>query len=221
MKFLTFLNYGCIEICKNMIESARKVGISTTDFIIYCLDDASYSELKNNFSCVRYNVNISSEYNDWTFDPNSEFRKIVRHKWKIIQDVHNKYKNLCWVDTDIVFIKNPVQIIENNKEILFQCDSPGSLLCSGFMVFNDSIECNDLIEECGNNEVEDDQILLNNIALNKYKNNIAILNPELFPNGKIYYDYQLKKNAFIVHNNHMIGIDTKIQKFKNEGLWFI
>jgi hypothetical protein len=31
----------------------------------------------------------------------------------------------------------------------------------------------------------------------------------------------MKNDAAIVHNNHMVGIDTKINKFKEEGLWYL
>jgi hypothetical protein len=31
----------------------------------------------------------------------------------------------------------------------------------------------------------------------------------------------IKDKAYIVHNNHMVGIETKIKKFKEENLWFI
>ncbi len=42
MKFLTFLNAGCIDICKNMLKSAERVGLNMDDFIIACLDKESY-----------------------------------------------------------------------------------------------------------------------------------------------------------------------------------
>lgn len=42
MKFLTFLNYGCHDICLNMLKSAEKVGINMDDFIIACMDEEVY-----------------------------------------------------------------------------------------------------------------------------------------------------------------------------------
>ena len=51
MKFLTFLNSGCIDICKNMLISAEKVGINMDDFYIACLDDNSYQKLKEYKNC--------------------------------------------------------------------------------------------------------------------------------------------------------------------------
>jgi hypothetical protein len=48
-----------------------------------------------------------------------------------------------------------------------------------------------------------------------------ILSEDLFPNGNVYYQQGKKENAMIVHNNWMVGVETKMNKFKEEGLWFI
>jgi len=47
MKFLTFLNSGCLDICLNMLKSAENVGIDMDDFIISCLDEDSYKFLNS------------------------------------------------------------------------------------------------------------------------------------------------------------------------------
>ena len=221
MKYLTFLNSGCIDICKNMILSAQHVGINVDDFYIACMDYESYLSLKNYKNCFLFGDQKITEYQNWSFDPSSGFRQIVKNKWKLIKKVYENNKELCWVDTDIVFKKNIEELISNNNKILFQCDLPGSVICSGFMVFNNSDKCSQLIDECGSNEIEDDQILINNIALTKYKDHIALLNQDYFPNGNVYYNQNRKQQAFIIHNNHMVGIDLKIFRFKEEGNWFL
>lgn len=226
MKFLTFLNKGCLDICKNMLISAENVGIDKSDFYIACLDKASYdglSDYPNAFMWigVDYINQKLSEYQNWTFDANSGFRTIVKYKWRIIQEIYRQYKELCWVDTDIVFKENPVDYVKEQEEVLFQSDAPGSTLCSGFMVFNDSEECENMINDCALDEEEDDQILVNKIALDNYYDNIALLNEDLFPNGHIYYQQGRKENAVIVHNNWMVGIEAKIQHFKDENLWYL
>lgn len=222
MKFLTQLNSGCVDICKNMLISAKKVGLSTDDFIIACLDENAYEQMKEYPGSFLYMNQKHTEYQDWSFDQISNFRQIVKYKWKLISETYKENKSLCWVDTDIVFKKNPIDFFLANKDYtLFQCDSPGSLICSGLMIFNDTESCNDMIAECGENQMEDDQILINKIALSKYSNNIALLPIEFFPNGHFYYSMGVKDKALLVHNNHMVGIETKINKFKEEGLWYV
>jgi hypothetical protein len=75
------------------------------------------------------------------------------------------------------------------------------------------------------NDFEDDQILLNRLLDGPYKGNFEQLSQHEFPNGKIFYDpsfkNDLKKTAYLVHNNWIIGIDEKISRFKDEGYWFL
>jgi len=221
MKFLTFLNSGCIEICKNMLKSAENVGINMNDFYIACLDSNAYENLKEYKNAYLHIDQPITEYQDWTFSEKSGFRNIVKNKWSIIKKIYQENKELCWVDTDIVFIENPIEYISGHEEILFQGDSPGSTLCSGFMVFNESKECGEIINECASVVDADDQLIINEIIINKYSNNAAILSRDLFPNGYAYYTEGKKENAVIVHNNFMVGVETKMQKFKEEKLWYL
>jgi len=221
MKFLTFLNSGCIDICKNMLISVERVGIDVNDFYIACLDSNAYEHLNEYKNAFLYVDQPVVEYQNWTFDENSGFRNIVKNKWSIIQKIYQEHKNLCWVDTDIVFVENPTEYISGHEEVLFQGDSPGSTLCSGFMVFNESKECEQMINDCASSEGKDDQLIINDVAINKYPENIAILSRDLFPNGYAYYTEGKKENALIVHNNWMVGVDTKIEKFKEENLWYL
>ena len=221
MKFLTFLNSGCIEICKNMLKSAENVGINMNDFYIACLDSNAYENLKEYKNAYLHIDQPITEYQDWTFSEESGFRNIVKNKWSIIKKIYQENKELCWVDTDIVFIENPIEYISGHEEILFQGDIPGPTPCSGFMVLNESKECGEIINECASAVDADDQLIINELIINKYPNNAAILSRDLFPNGYAYYTEGKKENAVIVHNNFMVGVETKMQKFKEEKLWYL
>jgi hypothetical protein len=204
-----------------MLISAKNVGIDMDDFYIACLDSNAYENLKDYKNSFLHIDQPITEYQNWTFEKESGFRNIVKIKWSIIKKIYQENKNLCWVDTDIVFVENPIEYISGHGEILFQGDNPGSTLCSGFMVFNESKECESLVNECGSNEIEDDQLIVNEIALKKYRDHIAILSPDLFPNGHVYYNEGKKKNAVIVHNNWMVGVEEKTKRFKEEELWYL
>lgn len=225
MKFLCFLNSGCIDICKNMLISAENVGINMDDFYIACLDSNAYEKMNSYKNAFLYLDQKITNYQEWSFDEGTEFRNIVKHKWKLIEEIHNQFPNLCWVDVDIVFKQNPIPYISNDSFILFQSDSPDhdgpqNWICTGFMVFNGEEYSYEFISECAIHSNEDDQLIANKVA-NKYFDNINLLQPELFPNGNVYYNHGMKDNVVIVHNNWMKGIDIKIQKFKEENLWFL
>jgi len=202
MKFLTFLNTGCLDICKNMLLSAERVGMNMEDFYIACLDNNAYENLKkysNAFMWINagYVNEQISEYQNWTFNQDSGFRNVVKYKWRIIEEVYRQYKQLCWVDTDIVFKQNPIEMISGHDEILFQSDRPGSTLCSGFMILNSSQECEELVRECSLNTEQDDQLLVNEIALNKYYDNIALLEKTFFQMVKYYLRKNEKKKQYM------------------------
>ena len=93
MKFLTFLNSGCLDICMNMLKSAENVGINMDDFIIACMDEDVYKSLilSGYKGAFLYMEQQLKEYQDWTFNQNSGFRNIVRHKWKIIDQVQKEH----------------------------------------------------------------------------------------------------------------------------------
>jgi len=220
MKFVTFLNSGCIDICKNMLKSAELVGINPDDFFIACLDQNSYNQLKIYKNAYLYVDQTISAYQDWSFDDHSKFRSIVKHKWKVIRQIYMKQKQLCWVDTDIVFKENPTRYLESFDQMLFQCDLPGSLICTGFMKFNDTIGCAELIELCASQDNQDDQLIFNHISKD-YSDQFQLLDEDLFPNGNSYYKLGKKDKAMIVHNNWMVGIHNKVDHFKEEGLWYI
>ena len=54
MKYVTYLNSGCIDICENMLISAEKVGIKMDDFFVACLDEESFQK----FSHLKMHLNM-------------------------------------------------------------------------------------------------------------------------------------------------------------------
>ena len=223
MIFLTMTNSGGVNICKNMLHSAKNIGLNLDNFIIACLDVNAYDYMKEYKGAFLYDKTQSQDYQNHSFEETSSFRQIVKNKWPIIKQIYKKHKNLCWIDCDIVFKQNPLSILESLDRMAFQSDHPGMSICSGFMVFNPQEICNNLIEECSKHENEDDQIILNKklIREKKYWTKFKILEEELFPNGYTYYEKNKKENAIIVHNNWVIGIEQKIKKFKEENLWVL
>jgi hypothetical protein len=226
MKYLTMINAGAINICKNLLLSAKKVEINVEkDFIIGCLDKKSFIEFKNHKNTFLFTNQKISSYQTWNPKNNSSFCKIVKYKWRIIKKVYKNNKELCYIDSDIVFKKNPKKLIVNKKKILFQMDYPLKKICSGFMVFNNNKETRYIINECSKYSyiVEEDQILINTLMKKKNAKNYRLLNPQFFPNGYIYNLLRNKTESYIVHANHypLKNIKKKIQYLKNHKLWFL
>jgi hypothetical protein len=89
------------------------------------------------------------------------------------------------------------------------------------MVFNNIPECRSLIDDCAENYTEDDQLLVNRLVMEKYFDFHEILSQSLFPNGFVYFEQERKNKAMIIHNNWIVGIENKINRFKNEGVWYV
>jgi len=230
MKFLTFLNSGCITICKNMLTSAELVGLNPDDFIIACLDENAFNEFKSYKNAYLAMDHPIKTYADWSFDSNSEFRQVIKHKWALIAEHYAVHKNLCYLDTDISFTSNPLTYIENNDKILFQRasgeDGEKIDICSGFMVFNDTIVCEELIKKCTltENHEEDDQLLINKIAfLEEFIDSIELLPITKFPLAKDIdrFTAESKYDAVLHHAATIVGIHNKIKFLKNKGMWYI
>jgi hypothetical protein len=224
MKYVTFLNYGCVEICENMIISAQKVGISMNDFYIGCIDKKSYDYMKKYSNCFLYDNQPNVNYENFSDEPHTTFSKITSYKFKVIKEIYKKHKNLCYVDTDVVFLNNPTKYLKNKKFILFQNDEPGYSLCTGFIVFNETKKCEDLLKD---NELDDlmkiyqDERAINLLCNKKYRDCVATLPKEKFPNGYNYFTKNISNEPFIVHNNFIVGIENKINRFKQNNLWFL
>jgi hypothetical protein len=233
MKFLSFSNNGCKEICANMIQSLLNCSYIQKDIIISCLDEETFVFLKNSYKEIQLfkNFVINDEklktYQNWSFDGSSLFRQIVKHKWSIIKN-HLKDEQLIWIDTDIVVLKNLnnvlTDIFKSKFDIVTQTDSPTCKYCTGFMIFNPTCDAKKAIEICASDKNADDQIIFNR----HWKNdgvNVATLDLQFFPNGYLVYktkdSFKTKNKWFIVHNNHMVGIENKIQKFKENEMWYI
>ena len=235
MKFLTFLNSGCITICKNMLISAEKVGLNPDDFIIACLDDNAFNEFKSYKNAYLAMNHPITSYVNWSYDSDSEFRQIIKHKWSLIAEHHAVYKNLCYIDTDIAFKNNPLIYIEDPEKMLFQKTlgpddesiiDMSSSLCSGFMVFNDTVKCHELVKECNLAEHcnQDDQLLINEIALSEeFVDSIRLLPVVKFPLVKDVAGLsdENKRDAVLYHAAGVVGVQAKIEFLKNNGLWYI
>lgn len=227
MRYLTFLNAGCIELCRNMLKSAQQVGIDVQrQFTIGCFDTKAYDTMRNMCTDVRMiDGNHPSEYQRWSAEDGGPFRNIVMHKWPFIGQVYAEdtdSSSLVWVDTDVVFLRS-IEAFDGHAKTLIQSDLPGNDLCSGFMIFNRTQETRDLIERCAGLHTSDQQMLNEvYVTVPRFKASIEILDRALFPNGHMYYQKRNRRpDAYIVHNNWMFGKEEKKKQFRKARLWFI
>jgi len=225
MKYLTYLNSGCKDICDNMILSAEKVGISKNDFIIIAFDRPIYDYYsKKEFDVELFDDVPEQQYHNWTWDENSKFRALVKNKWVLIKKYFEKNKPLMWLDTDVVFLKNPSAFLEQMKNPTFQIDFPVKCACTGLMYFPDCELSQKIIDDLGAQNTEDDQLVCNNyLEKNELKKQVDFFNLNYFPNGGYFFDAKGTNidTAIMLHCNYIVGLENKINRLKETKVWYL
>lgn len=236
-----FLTGGLNQEAHNSIQTLKKVKMDK-HLIVTCLDKKAYdyiSELGVKTEFLDLNLKEIGEFGS------KDFYKITTQKPKIISNLLKKHnKIVIYTDTDIVFLKNFESEINkfryDKNDILFQDESREFIktgdYCSGFMFFKLNTKNINFLDKVHNTMVkntksrpEKSKELADQGVFGKMlkKENIQFDTLDLydFPNGKRYFDNvnTVYKNRIpkIVHNNFIIGLNNKINRFKKYNLWFI
>ena len=236
--FISFFNYGGIELAKNHIESLKRNGIN--NYIAFVTDQESYNHLLNfGYKVSLYNEsdnNISSEKLNFCSD---QFNKMCYIRYFVINQLLKQGKIVWLLDIDTVVLGDLNQyynnVQSNQYDICFQDDV--NMLCCGCMLFHPNPNTIQLTEFMfqQQNERDNDQIIMNRILGNgQFK--VGVFAQRQFPNGLLFFNelsenpmYREKQLEFrnsnepilFVHANWMVGIDTKIKALKDNNLWFI
>ncbi len=167
---------------------------------------------------------------------------MTRRKLECVLTLLENQEDVLYFDTDVVFLKNPLNEINQNYDINIQSDEctrpyKRDQLCTGFMYFKSNphnIEfINEIIDQIVFYDYKiPDQNALENIAKSKKllkwygfkRPSINILDVCKFPNGCRYFNNTDKEctqsQALIIHNNHIVGLQNKYVRFKNNNLLF-
>jgi hypothetical protein len=225
MKYLTYLNSGCKEICDNMLFSAEKVGIKKEQFIIVAFDRPIHEYYENRGYSVELFRDVPEErYHNWTWDETSGFRNLIKNKWVLIKKYFESNKPLMWVDTDIVFLKNPEEHLSRITKPTFQMDYPVKCACTGLMYFPDHEFSSEIIEKLGSQNKEDDQIVCNRfLETPEMKDKFEYFDLNEFPNGGYFYDAKgtTVEKITMLHCNYIVGLENKITRLKQTGVWYL
>jgi len=225
MKCITYTNSGHIDLCENMIKSFRSVN-SETEFIIYCMDDASYDFFENRGYTVKKADYVICKEGDHDWG-NKEFRILIQNKFPIIKNELND--KILFVDSDIFFYKDPIPHIENilnHCDIVSQSDLPGTPFCTGFFAVNPSKSVNTIIDKIIDYNPQtdgdyDDQLRFIKFVI-ETQTPIYVLDRYEFPNGHIgFIEKSSSDNKYMIHANYMIGHDVKVESLKNIGAWCV
>jgi hypothetical protein len=72
---------------------------------------------------------------------------------------------------------------------------------------------------------ESEQKLLGGLMRSGAKFILRFLDRDLFPSGKNYFSERKPQakgvTPVVIHNNYIVGAQAKIDRFRNENLWYI
>ena len=172
------------------------------------------------------------------------FRDIMTRKLQAIEIVLREGYHVIYFDSDVVLLQDPVKYYCKlpRKDIYFQSDrkdfstsSESAFLCCGVMFIAAApsskmadvfAEAKERLEAVSFDNTLDywpsDQDVLNDM-MNNGDCSVGILDPAGYPNGARYFDNRSEcwETPVLVHNNYIVGLQNKMDRFKKHGLWFI
>ncbi|KAL4235571.1 hypothetical protein ACF0H5_003967 [Mactra antiquata] len=195
--------------------------------VIMAEDDKVYTKLKTVCSycqILRSGLNLHEAYDF----KSANFIKLMSQRPGNVLRLLRDGKNVLHVDADSVWLHNPLPYLNTFVDVTYQLDSPKSL-CMGFVAIKSNNRTIKLVEKWRkrmlqkprqNDQVTFNTVLRNNQGIIRHKN----LDSRQFPNGRQYFvafNTTQRSGVVIVHNNFIIGHDTKKKRFQKFGLWVL
>ena len=227
---------GHIEEALNCITSYYN-STGKQNVIVFALDNETKLAMDtNNISCYYHYLFFQDDVIHKDIGT-IYFKKIAFNKLLCIYACLQLQINVLWSDTDIVYFKNPFnRLMEISKDISIQNNIKGSTekkTCSGFMYYRSTNHSLSFLKKCIEFiHVNYERLLTcgglaDQAILNKFHddNIMTILPINEFPCGLVWWDNyntdNWKQDSYMVHNNWITGVDNKIKRFKESGLWFL
>jgi Nucleotide-diphospho-sugar transferase len=217
----------------NLLASLKQNAPALLKNINICVSDANSKAFAIQHHLQSFeltNISTSGDYGSAAFNIMTQ-RKMECITYLLAQDL-----DVLYVDTDIVFLADPIPLLNANYALNIQsdeCSAPykNTDLCTGFMYIQANQKTLAFFKEIVAIIAQHDYKINDQQALNKllaktwpFGISVNVLDVCQFPNGCRYFDHtdsNCKRNeAIIVHNNYLVGIENKLARFKEYGLIF-
>ncbi|KAL4229870.1 hypothetical protein ACF0H5_010261 [Mactra antiquata] len=195
--------------------------------VIMAEDEKVYTKLKSVCSycqILRSGLNLHEAFNY----NSANFIKLMSQRPSNILRLLRDGKNVLHVDVDSVWLHNPLPHLDMSVDVTYQLDGPNNV-CMGFIAIKSNNRTIELVEQwrkrMSQKPKQNDQETFNSVLQNN-KGSIRHqgLDAMQFPNGRQYFvDFNRtqRSRVVIVHNNYIIGHDTKKERFQKFGLWVL
>ncbi len=216
----------------NLYNSLRKNAPELIPSLQVCVSDVSSEKFAARHKLSSFKMSTINESGPYR---SRAMNIMTKRKFDAILHVLESKHDVLYIDTDIVFLSNPLAEIKANFDINIQndlCEAPyhNGYMCTGFMYIKSNTKTINFVKKLIAEIVKDnykygDQRTFNGLVkIKDHKLSINVLDVCKFPNGCRYFDKSdancNPNQALIVHNNYLVGIENKLTRFKDAGLYF-
>lgn len=244
----TAVTNGCIEMASNWFEGIKRSGLEDRAFVAG-FDEKIIAQLgEKEIPCVYWKSAMYEPKDEPISGFKEGWRGLNMAKLDLMHTIIRGKQTLLYSDSDVVFLRSPIEEFSQalkDKDIIFQSgaktDKTTDSVCMGFLcakktdntirLFDAAVsedekeDVKPLNEEFGDGTC--DRALVHYRLTKKYfrkmKDKIRILDPYLYPNGWIICEspeFDIKK-ARVLRFNRGNGKAYKINKMKEQGVWYI
>ena len=236
----------------NLIESLRRVELLDR-LILYPLDKSTHDKYNKDIQCVLLeDIDCEPESPEYVGYGTKNFKNITLFKNRILQDSLMRGCDTLLVDTDIVFLKDPLNRLTQlglKHDVLFQIEAYFNKrkkkwfkteVNTGFVWSRPTEKTIKLFDHNrGDEHGTKTQQFLINWRIKTFKNkrwypnipsiqsdteiNYKRLRVEEFPTWVSWkgISENKKHQSYILHYNDTSSLDTKIERMKEQGHWFL
>jgi hypothetical protein len=150
------------------------------------------------------------------------YKQIVSRRSSHLLRLFGTYTHIIYTDIDTVWLRDPRPYFTGDYDMWAQLDGPQHI-CTGFMALKKTSDVLELLTLWNSALVKKNQ--LNQPVFNRLLHASSVKYAELstvhFPSGKVLWENIRAKlpEAVVVHNNYIIGKQSKILRFQKSQLW--
>ena len=232
---LMMVNAGALSLYQNFVSFLNKNNIHR-EFLI-CTSDIAVSTLAMEYKHKVIMIEGGIPESQLAYN-SKEYQLAIFKRTEVIGVLLQSelYDYIIVADVDSVWLCDPYTLIfdSNFRDKPFQVGGQmdGEDVCGGFLVLQSASTVitfwrtvTDRYHTAIDSSAIDwdrntEQHILNDILREgSAALNVSRFDKQVFPSGVDYFEHGVRQKACVVHNNFIIGIQSKIDRFKKTNLW--
>lgn len=229
---LTTTNAAFVPFARNWLEYLRRIP-NLPPIIVVAEDTVAFDAMKQYPEVTTVMTKRYPSPTERLEYLSKDYIKLINKRPTYIKMLLDKDINVLFSDVDTIWLENPFPYLEGNYDVILQEDQPAPevVYCAGFIYFKatelSKVFMDNWMQHMAKyRNMKPDQKILNlELAKRSGFLRTKILNVELFPNGKNFFDRKWrmkhKMRPVVIHNNWVETLEEKFERFNKMGLWLI